>query len=62
MTKPLDPQSLARRKMIRDAKACGYDLLIVWEGTDGQFSKLVFKRDDKEETEPEEADSWEDVK
>jgi|RhiMethySRZTD1v2_1073278.scaffolds.fasta_scaffold2212083_2 hypothetical protein len=42
MTKPLDPKRLETRKMIRDARACGYELERMWKDEDGR-TVLGFK-------------------
>ena len=60
MTKPLNPQSLRTRRLIRDAHAAGLEVVQVWEEIDGTI-KLVTKVPGLEEPVEEEGDTWADV-
>ena len=62
MTKPLNPQSLRTRRLIRDARAAGLEVVQVWEEIDGTV-KLVTRVPGLEELVEEEGegDTWADV-
>ena len=62
MTKPLNPQSLRTRRLIRDARAAGLEVVQVWEEIDGTV-KLVTRVAGLEESVEEEGegDTWADV-
>ena len=60
MTKPLNPQSLRTRRLIRDAHAAGLEVVQVWEEIDGTI-KLVTRVPGLEESVEEEGDTWADV-
>ena len=62
MTKPLNPQSLRTRRLIRDAHAAGLEVVQVWEEIDGTV-KLVTRVPGLEESVEEEGegDTWADV-
>jgi hypothetical protein len=42
VTEPIDPERLRTRQMIRDARACGYELERMWQDQDGR-TVLGFK-------------------
>jgi hypothetical protein len=61
VTKPLDPQSLRVRRLIKDARAAGLEVYQVWELVDGTVKLVTKVPGATEGPVEEEGDTWADV-
>jgi hypothetical protein len=61
VTEPLNPQSIRTRRLIKDARAAGLEVVQVWEYIDGTVKLVTRVPGLTEEPVEEEGDTWADV-